>query len=181
MNLEIIRRNLRFGITYGLLFGLGICLADLTYLTLLATGAISILKHPTILKVISIIGAAVLAWFGISALRLRSNEIHTHTTKLSLWQQTMHGYFMTLTSPFTILFWASVSTQLATLTHKSNTSVWFIGSGVLFGVLSWMIGLNFVLHLTRHKLSNRTMQLLNYIGGIILIGFALVGLWMAIR
>ena len=72
MNLEIIRRNLRFGSVYGIALGLGACSADVTYLVLLSLGALSILTHPLILQVIGVIGSSILLWFGYSALRLKA-------------------------------------------------------------------------------------------------------------
>lgn len=182
MNLEIIRRNLRFGTPSGLLFGLGVCLADLTYIILLSSGAIIILTYHTILKVVSIIGSLILAWFGYSALRMKvSTQAESEKVVYKpLWQQTFQGYLMTLFSPFTILFWTSVSAQIAAISHQGKSTAINVGIGVLIGVIGWMCGLNLVLHHTRHRLSQRTMQWLNYIGGIILIGFAILGVWRAL-
>lgn len=182
MNLEIIRRNLRFGTPAGLSFGFGVCFADLTYIILLSSGALIILTHHTILQIVSIIGSVILAWFGYSALRLKASESAESQKVIykPLWQQSLQGYLMTLFSPFTILFWTSVSAQIAAISHQGIATAINVGIGVLIGVISWMCGLNLVLHHTRHRLSQRTMQWLNYIGGIILIGFAILGLWRAL-
>ena len=49
INLEIIRRNLRFSTASGLAFGLGACVADVTYLVLLSVGILQFLNYPFVL------------------------------------------------------------------------------------------------------------------------------------
>lgn len=72
INLEVIRRNLQFGSRFGISFGLGACSADMTYFILLLAGALVLLQHELVLRIIGIIGALILLWFGISAIRLKS-------------------------------------------------------------------------------------------------------------
>lgn len=186
MNLEIIRRNLQLGTIYGMALGVGACTADLTYIILMSLGALSILSHPLILKIIGILGGLILAWFGFSALRLNSQSLaeknpSTHNDKISpLWRHTLEGYLLTLINPFTVLFWSSVSAQIAINAHTQGHGALFTALGVLLGTLSWSFGLNTVLHFTRHRLSGRFMHLLNIIGGSILLVFAAVGLTRAI-
>ena len=55
INLEIIRRHLSFGMIFGIAYGLGACIADLCYLILLMSGALILLQHPLVLKIIGII------------------------------------------------------------------------------------------------------------------------------
>lgn len=184
INLEIIRRNLRFGTLIGLALGLGACSADLTYLMLLSIGALKILAHPQILKVISILGSLILAWFGWGALRLKSAETSGNNSDLpmvgSAWRNYIEGYCLTLINPYTILFWSSISTTIAVTTRGVQYATLYAGLGVLIGTVSWICGLNLLLHFTRHRLSARSIQILNIIGGIILLGFAIAGLWHAL-
>jgi len=179
MNLEIIRRNLRFGTPYGIAIGFGACTADITYLALLSVGAIAILNHPTILNTVGILGSAILAWFGYNALKLKTNRATNNNQPLAtypLWRHTLEGFAITLLSPFTILFWLSISSQIAILAKSGKYAGFCTGLGVLIGTTSWDLALNTFLHFTRHRLSERTMHLLNILGGLILIGFALFGL-----
>jgi len=69
MNLEMARRNLRFGTSYGFALGLGACTADLTYIVLITSGALVLLHHPLTLKIVGVVGAFVLAWFGLQAIK----------------------------------------------------------------------------------------------------------------
>lgn len=184
INIEMIRRNLRFGTRSGINFGLGACSADLTYFILLLSGTLVFLQQPVVLRIIGVIGSGVLAWFGVSALKLRvknndGNAIQPSIKPLA-WHNYFQGYLLTLLNPITILFWASLSMQLVGLSRYGTSSVVYAGIGVLAGTVSWVIVENSVLHFTRHRFSERTMRYLNYIGGIIILCFAIVGLWHAI-
>lgn len=188
LNLEMIRRNLRFGTRAGISLGVGASAADFTYLILLLAGALAILHHEMVLKVIGVLGALILAWFGISALRKPSLSQASvtveleNTLHLQLLKHGIQGYGMTLLNPFTILFWSSVSVQVAALTHHlSEEALYFVATGVILAALSWVIGSNTLLHFTRDRFSPRLVHYLNMMGGIILICFALYGFWHAFQ
>lgn len=176
MNLEIIRRNLTLKTRYGVGFGLGACSADVTYLVLLAFGAILILSHPEVIRVIGVIGALILLWFGIGAWRMPLGQLDQNLVNAnqSIAKHWLEGYVMTLLNPMTILFWASVSAQLATLSQQGLPTLVAVGLGVIIGTVSWVFGLNSLIHITRHKIPDSWMQYLNRIGGVLLIGFAVV-------
>lgn len=186
MNLEIIRRNLQYGSAYGVALGIGACTADVTYIIILAFGALTILHHVTVLKIIGIVGSLILAWFGVSALKLKSASSNNNAHKAlssqtyPVWRHTIDGYFLTLINPYTVLFWSSVSSQIALLSQGIHYALFYAGLGVLIATLSWIISLNTVLNFTRHRLSAKTMHLLNYLGGILLLIFAALGLWRSI-
>ena len=185
INLEIIRRNLRFGAKYGIALGMGADLVDLTYLILLSAGALAILTHPLVLKVVGIIGSIVLVWFGISALRMKTNK---STSNNSIEKQTTYsplrhffeGYVMTMFNPYTILFWSALSAQIANLAHKGTHAPIYTAIGVILGTTSWVLVLNITLHFTKHRLSAKVIDRLNFGGGIILLAFAALGFWHAL-
>src|SRR3990167_1452244 len=175
VNLEIIRRNLRFGTPYGVTTGLGACTADLTYLVLLCLGALFLLQYPDVLRATGMIGSLILAWFGISALRSKPIDIKEKNSPPSLIRYTIEGYLITLINPYTILFCASISSQISITAAMNEDAVLFAGSGVMIGSIGWVIFLNTLLHFTRSRLTATAIKWLNYIGGIILLSFAITG------
>ena len=82
---------------------------------------------------------------------------------------------MTLLNPYTILFWASISTQVSVHVKNSETHVLYAGIGLLIGVFSWVLVLNLLLHHTRSRLSETFSLRLSKLGGLILSFFALAG------
>lgn len=180
INLELIRRNLRFGTAYGIALGLGACFADLTYLILLCVGTLTLLQHPHALRVMGLVGSMILAWFALQTFRLQARDKTQHLAKPLLSRYVIEGYMLTLVNPMTILFWGSVSSQISLQAIHQSYAVFLAGSGVLIGTTSWVIGLNIFIHMTRHKLSATVIKWLNYTGGIILLMFAVMGFVRAV-
>jgi L-lysine exporter family protein LysE/ArgO len=177
INVEVIRRNLSLGTYSGISFGLGACSADVTYLFLLSAGLLLFLNHGMVLQIISLIGAGILMWFGYQAFRTKnSSSENLVLVPQPLWQQYLHGYLLTLLNPFTVLFWSSVSALIVVLGKQGDVVMGLLGGGVLIATMSWIIGLNLVLHFTRHRFSNKVVVLLNKIGGVFLLMVALFSL-----
>lgn len=174
INLEMIRRNLSFGTRFSLVFGLGACTADLLYLVLLSYGALSLLTYPLVLKTIGIIGAFILVYFAYGALTAQPSESHSLSKNeaQSLYQHYFSGLLLTLSNPITILFWASISAQVVALTLTHPQALVYAGLGVIMGTVSWVLALNVFIHFTKHKISNRVINIFNKIGGVLLLGFA---------
>lgn len=180
INLEMVRRNLHYGTTTGVSLGLGACTADVTYLTLLCFGTLSLLQYPIVLRVIGLIGSLVLAWFAIQAFRAEAPETPEHVSRHALWKHTFEGYCMTLINPFTILFWASVTSQITLAASQHGNIILLAGTGVVIGTVGWVLVLNGIIHLTRHRLNATVIKWLNYLGGTILLCFACIGMYKAI-
>lgn len=184
VNLEVIRRHLRFGFSSGFLFGLGACSADILYLILLLTGLLIILNQGFWLFGLGIVGAFILAWYGYKAVTLKPLDtfsVDEDRNIYSLPKEWAQGLLMTLLNPYTVLFWVSVSAELAHLSmeHRVSSGV-LVGIGVLLGTVSWCFFFNLILSLTRDHLSNKVKHRLNIGGGIILLGFAAFSLWHAL-
>lgn len=181
INVEITRRNLTFGTPYGLALGAGACLADVTYLVLLGAGLLIFLDNPSVMRLSSVIGALILIWFGIKAFRAVPSVIENNQLPSgSMFKHGVHGYLLTLINPYTVLFWAGVSSQVSIQAQGSEQAVLYAGIGVLMGTLSWVCFLNGLLHVTRHRLSTHVIRHLNHLGGIILLMFAAYGLYQGV-
>lgn len=191
MNLEMMRRNLCYGTRYGVGLGLGACLADVTYLGLLSFGLIAIFQHPAVFRTIGVAGILVLLIFAYLAFRSIKTQValrHTLNTgshdlgatevefacneTTPLWRHFIAGYSLTLINAYTIIFWTTISTQVAAITDAKPAAIWWVGAGLLAGTVSWVLTLNTLLHYTRHKLSPRVMIWFNAIGSSLLLVFA---------
>lgn len=182
INLEMIRRNLHYGSMIGIALGLGACFADVTYLVLIFIGAFHILVNSTVLKVVGVVGGFILFWFGFKALEVKKISTRRSIKDLkspSFLKHFSEGYALTLLNPLTIIFWSSVSVTLVNMADNSKEHLIAAMIGVLLGTVFWVLSLNFVLHHTKHRLSERTMVNLNRLGGIIIILFAIFSIWHA--
>ena len=185
VNFEIIRRNLTLGLKAGIGFGLGACTADLCYLIVVCVGLVQYINNLHFHKIISLIGALVLLFFGYQCLKKSSFTQSNDTPKPKSQPTAYHflqGFIMTLSSPYAIIFWASLSAQLVHLHLQQITShLTTAGIGVLCGTMAWAIGFNFLINKIQRQLQPNTMRLINRIGGCILCVFALFCLFLAFK
>jgi L-lysine exporter family protein LysE/ArgO len=175
VNLEIIRRNLRYGTWYGLFTGMGASLADVIYLVLLCLGALTLLQYPMVMRTIGIIGSIILAWFAYKAFCSQTVNAADDQTTPALLRYLLDGFIITLINPYTILFWSSVSAQVSLAAAADKNTLPLAGAGVVIGTIGWVFALNTFLHFTRHRLTTKAIKRLNYTGGVILLGFSLFG------
>lgn len=181
MNVEITRRNLRFGSRFGLAFGIGASSADLVYLILVGMGALALLQYPLVLRTVGFIGALILTWFGINAIRMKPVKAKNgRSVPPSLLKNYSQGLMLTLLNPITIVFWGSVSSHIVIMADNNYTSLLLAGVGVGIATFSWAAGLNLLLHITKHKLSDSFIHKLNLFGGVILLLFAMMGFYEGI-
>jgi L-lysine exporter family protein LysE/ArgO len=182
LNLEIIRRNLSQGFGAGMGLGIGASSGDITYLILLSTGSLVLLKHVLLLRMLGALGACVLSWFAFQALTQPIKSSSKSDTPLAkpAWRHGLEGYLLVLINPYTVLFWGSVSSQVALLGHSQPSAIFELGIGVISGVFSWALGINLFIHHTKHKLSPSAIHRLNQAGGVIILGFAIFFMCRAI-
>lgn len=181
VNLEIARRNLQLGFWYGTCTGLGAILADVVFLSILSFSVIQLLQHKEVLYCMNILGSCILGWFGYQALTMENNTANPETLlRRPLSYYCFAGFSLTIVNPYSVIFWVSVSAQIASIANAQHSAILFAGIGVLLGTASWVFFLNTILHWSKKYLPGNMSQLLNKIGGIILLGFASFGLWKAV-
>ena len=178
VNIEMVRRNLGERFWAGTWLGFGASSVDTIYLILLCLGVLVFLTHPVFLDIVTILGAFVLAWFGYRAFRAPvAKSVTGQLTKHKVWyRHWAEGVVMTVLSPYNILFWASVSTQLANISKGGKFTIAVAGLGVICATCLWTVALNVLVHFTRHKLSERVIIGFNRSGAVLLWAFALFGL-----
>lgn len=174
INLEVIRRNLQFGTRFGVSFGYGACAADMFFLALLSYGALLFLSYPLVIKTIGVVGAVILVYFAYCAFTQKGFEKDKIVSEKDayLYKSFLSGLVLTLFNPFTILFWGSISAQVVSLSQSHPNAIIWVAIGVLLGTVSWITSLNLFVHFTKHKISDRVIQIMNKTGGVILLGFA---------
>lgn len=181
INVEMMRRNLNYGTRFGIAVAVGATCADTTYILLILTGILLFLNNPLVLEVVGIVGAFVLAWFAYKSFTSKPSVSHNPLKRRSWLKTWVAGYLMTLLSPFTIIFWSSISSQIAGFTAGEHDAVLLATLGVILGTLMWSMSFNTVLHFTRHKISLKAMRVFDIIGGGILSVFVILSFAHSIK
>ncbi len=175
-----IQRSLHDGFKIGLMTGLGAALADGTYglvagfgLTVISSFLISYQMW------IRIFGGIFLIYLGIKLLFAKpSVKEKKENSDKSSWHTLATTYFLTLTSPVTILSFVAVFAGLGLgTTHPKLFEAIILVLGITLGSTVWWFilsgGVAFILH---HRMSGKVMRGINWISGLIILIFGVVAL-----
>lgn len=174
-----IRRTLSHGRAVGLACGLGAATADAAYGLLGALGIESI-THVLVgaEAPLRICGALFLFYLGFSTatatptLGVAAPQTHR---PVGAWAST---FFLTLANPLTIASFLALFTTMTPPTgHPSFALSLLFAGGVFCGSAAWWIVLSGAVHRFRSALSGDIIRGINRIAGMILIGFAVLGLF----
>jgi len=157
--------------------GAGAIVSDLTYLTLILFGFLHFIDHPVLIDVVTTVGALFMAYFAWTIWKSRNMPIHAVLTqKASLWRHFLKGYFLTITNPYSLIFWFSVSTYIATRELHAVATV----AGLLLATSLWVTLMPLLIHKTKHLISQRMATLFSGFSTLILLFFAVGMLWSLI-
>ncbi len=173
-----IRRTLTQGRMVGFLAGLGAATADALYGAIAGFG-LTFLVNFIIGKQIwlRLIGGGLLCILGAKTFLSKPAEQGTCVEGNSLWNAYLTTFFLTLTNPMTILFFAAVFAGLGVgSTGDSYVSAGILVSGIFTGSAMWWLVLCGFTGLLQELLNLKRLQWLNRISGLIILGFGLFAL-----
>jgi L-lysine exporter family protein LysE/ArgO len=178
VTIEMMRRNLRYGWSRGVVLGMGAVTADVVYLLLVLFGLLSFLQQATLLlHVLAVLGAALLLWFAYKTICQSTQVKAVNDNDKGVFHCYLSGFLIAFLSPFNIIFWLSIAAQFAALMSKMGSYYGLACIGLLLGTALWFCGLNAVVHFTRHYLSATVIRWMNMVGGVILVIFAAYTVW----
>jgi putative LysE/RhtB family amino acid efflux pump len=181
-----IRRTLHHGPVVGVATGLGAATADAMY-GLVAAGGLGIagwlLGHAAIL---SLVGAALLAWLGVDSLRafLRkarasaSPQPDTAVPRPSPHAAFASTFALTASNPATILSFVGVIAALGASVATGGNAAWWLVVGVFAGSTLWWLILVTIVRLVHHAISPAALRWIDLATAAVLLGTA--G-WVAAR
>ena len=168
-----IQRTLSGGNFQGLVTGLGAATADAIYGFIAAFGLTFISNFLVAHSIwFRLIGGLFLCYLGIRAfLSKPQNQIPSETNRSTL---SSYGttFFLTLTNPMTILFFAGIFAGLGIVSESIGyTSAGLMVIGVFIGSGVWWMILSGATSILRHKMNGRKLTWVNKISGLIILAF----------
>ena len=173
-----IQRTLSGGNVQGLVTGLGAATADALYGFIAAFGLTFISNFLVDQSNwFRIIGGLFLCYLGMRAF-LRKPQEQTaavaNSTNLSAYGTT---FFLTLTNPMTILFFAGVFAGLGIVSESIHyASAGLMVIGVFIGSGAWWLLLSGATGIFRNKISEGKLALVNKFSGLIILAFGVVAM-----
>jgi len=159
---------------------IGVMLADYVYITLAIFGVGELLKRNRVKKIFGITSSLILIVFGLFIIGniLGSNGTMSidqiGTNLLSSFSTT---FFLTISSPMTILLWTSLFATKAIEYNYTRRQVIFFGIGTGFATMIFMGSSVIVFSLIKHSVPTLLIQILNLAVGILLILYGGIRLW----
>ncbi len=173
----VIRWTLAAGSRNGFVSGLGAATADATYGSVAALGlgaaTRSLVAHADLIRAG---GGLFLCWFGIRTILARPAEGNDAAgTAPRLWAAYASTLLLTITNPMTILSFAAAfaGLGLANGVTGPGTGLSLVAS-VFAGSMLWWALLSGGVGVLRGSLGVRPLRAVNWVAGLLLIGFGLV-------
>lgn len=177
-----IQRSLTDGFKIGFMTGIGAALADGVYGLVAGFGLTAVSSLLVAQQFwIHVIGGLFLIYLGIKILFTHPPEQAAKSkSDKSSWHACATTFFLTLTNPMTILSFMGVFAGLGLgSTNTDYSHALLLVTGITLGSGCWWLLLSgsvvFILH---HRISAKTMRVINAISGVIMLGFGIFALKM---
>jgi threonine/homoserine/homoserine lactone efflux protein len=169
-----IRRTLAEGRVAGLISGLGAASADAIYGLIAGFGLTSVsnilISHQSWLR---LFGGAFLCYLGAKTFLARPAEKAAEARGRGLVAGYVSTFFLTLTNPVTIIFFAAIFAGFGLVERRNYLSAVALVSGVFIGSALWWLTLSTGVGVFRTKVTPHWLQWINRVSGIIIAAFGL--------
>lgn len=184
VNTEMIKRGLTNGFWGAFSVRLGGAVANSVCLLIAYFGLGQLIKHQTILFVVSCLGALILIYMGITTIikatstkfiglaPKNSNMFNKQKQHYSINNGLLVGMALAFTSPIGLMFW--LGTFAATIQQDSsnlNVTDLLINFFIIVGVLLWGAFISLILHFGSKIIDNKKLRIVSCLSGLILIYF----------
>jgi threonine/homoserine/homoserine lactone efflux protein len=177
-----IRRTINGGRISGLVSGLGAATADSIYGCVAGFGLAFISNFLVKQQIwLHLIGGAFLCYLGVKTLLAKPADQAAAARENGLLGDYASTFFLTLTNPMTIISFAAIFAGLGLASTRGNYgSAGILVLGVFIGSALWWIVLSSGVGIFRKKFNTHSLQWVNRISGVIIMGFGLFALLSAI-
>jgi len=152
--------------------GLGAMSADIIYFLLTMLSGLKLLKYKTFATILTIFGSLFLLYIAYQIFKSRNNDLEVskeNPSRADILKSYTKGLSLTLLNPYTIGFWLSVSTTIA----SNNLNIKWTVAGIICAIAMWITIMPFIVHKTKHLISKRVSYIFSIISSLIMLFFAL--------
>ena len=172
----IIQNGLRQGFLRAFLTGLGVTMADATYLLVVFFGLSKFLEIMVIKVSIWFLGALALLYFGYRSIRDAMSRIDLEgTVVVTARSPLLVGYIVNVSNPIAVVWWLGVFGSLLseTVIVGSRLEALAISSTILIGILLWHSTMSLLTYWGKRFVNERTARSISVVAGVALVLFGL--------
>ncbi|MFZ6873827.1 LysE/ArgO family amino acid transporter [Undibacterium sp. Di27W] len=179
IGLLCIQRTLAQGMRTGFVSGMGAACADAVYGALGAFGMVAVTDYFVSLSTpLAIGGALFLGWMGVKLLLASSDAGKAASvTGQSTGKAFFSVFALTLANPMTIISFIAVFASIAGPKVLGHAAAGLMVLGVFLGSAIWWLMLSAGVALLSRQVGTGLLTVINRVGGLLLLGFALWQLW----
>jgi L-lysine exporter family protein LysE/ArgO len=172
----VIQNGLRHGFTRAFFTGLGVTMADATFLLVVFFGLSSFLDISIVKVTIWCFGAGVLLYFGYRGIRGAKDGYDLEADTIATARNPfLVGYLVNASNPISVVWWSGVFGSLLSETIGSTSRLMALAnsSTILIGILVWHSSISILTHWGRRFLNERVTRSISMIAGSALLLFGL--------
>ncbi len=181
-SVAVIQNGLKWGFPRAFLTGIGITMADTTYLLIVFFGLSNFMGIPAVKILVWGFGAFVLLNLGAASIReaargvagaidLESRPASTLPTRNPL----LVGYLVNISNPIAVVWWVGIFGSLlgSAAVGVSRISALLNSSTILVGILAWHTSMSLLTHWGKRFVNEKTARAISALAGLALVLFGL--------
>jgi threonine/homoserine/homoserine lactone efflux protein len=177
INIEMIKRGIKFGFFHSWVVGLGGMSADLVLMFAIFFGLSTFLTQSVMQFIMWLSGFLILCYLGYESIKeaFKKVEISGEVKKESLSKSYLSGFLIALSNPLNIVFWVSIygSVLAIELNSVERYQALIESSAIFLGIALWDFTVALSVHLGRKMISQKWLKWLSVVAGISLVGFGI--------
>jgi threonine/homoserine/homoserine lactone efflux protein len=192
------QRTLRFGLSNGLVFQLGSCVADAFYIVLVYAGVAAFIADSGILRsLLWLASGTLLAWMAFDAVRPRSipaaqegktdaESQHPAFPRTAMNREAfLSGIGVTLLNPVTVVGWIALAGNFFLLKRNDITGslprFFLVLATTIVGVQAWFVPLLWLVGRSGAFFGDKVIRVLVRVSGIFLAFLSILAFWSLIK
>ncbi len=161
------------------LFGvLAVTIVDYLYILLAITGVGKLLEKEKIKKILGAISSIVLILFGIYMAISIANSFQMNVTMIdhsrNLYASFISAFFLTISSPLTIVFWTSVFAARSIEYSFTKKELLVFGLSAGFATLLFLSGSVLIITILKASIPLKAVRLANILVSVVLISYGII-------
>lgn len=175
--IETVRRTLTKNMLSGILLVIGEFFGHVLLFLMLFFGVTHFFTNALVSKFLYFVGSLLMLWLGIQAFK-KPKLIHQNKDVRREGSSFLVGFGLSITDPYIIGLWVTLSGVYLSQFSKSNAVFHIIL--ISLGFLMFFVPLIYITHYIGKKIPNVYLMWLSRIGGVVLIGTAILFFWKLI-
>jgi threonine/homoserine/homoserine lactone efflux protein len=170
----VIQNGLRHGFARAFVTGVGVTMADATFLLVVFFGLSHFLESTIVKVTILCFGAVVLVYFGYRSIRGARSPFDLEGEYVATARNPfLVGYLVNASNPISVVWWSGVFGSLLseTIGNTSRLMALAYSSTILIGILLWHASMSILTHWGRRFVNERVARFVSVFAGLALVVF----------